>query len=259
MSSQGSNAQAAAGEAPNNQNVAAGTNGLMLILNQRKQIVNGEPVVLDRFRYAETRHEYGRGLRGFWAIAMKENELLQDFITDRDAEVLEFLKDVKCVRTEYPGGFRLDFIFRENPHFRNEVLCKNFFMADENETVLEAGGGSTIDWYEGRALGMHPTRFASFFNFFEQPAAPGRNRDQAREKASKDLQIGIAVKNEIIPHAVSWLTGEAVPPVEDEDEEMDGSGEDSGPGEIDDDLSDGASQMEMEDGSDEEADDEENP
>ncbi|RRT82617.1 hypothetical protein B296_00012053 [Ensete ventricosum] len=63
----------------------------------------------------------------------------------------------------------------------------------------------------------------SFFNFFNPPQA-----EQLQSQMEADYDIGSTIRDKIIPHAVSWFTGEAV---EDDDEveiedEEDGEDED---------------------------------
>jgi hypothetical protein len=44
-------------------------------------------------------------------------------VTERDAEVLSYLADVRVASLtgDEAGSFRLTFSFRENPHFTNKV------------------------------------------------------------------------------------------------------------------------------------------
>jgi nucleosome assembly protein 1-like 1 len=88
----------------------------------------------------------------------------------------------------------------------------------------------------------------SFFNFFSPPVPPKEGEDleeDIEERLELDYQLGEDIKEKIIPHAVSWFTGEALQYEgfeefeEDEfDEEEDEEEEDSEDGEDEEDDSD---------------------
>ncbi|PNX60488.1 nucleosome assembly protein 1-like 1-like [Trifolium pratense] len=69
----------------------------------------------------------------------------------------------------------------------------------------------------------------SFFNFFDPPEIPENHLnigEEAVEELQKemehDYEIGSEIRDKIIPHAVSWFTGEAaVGEFEEEDDEDD--------------------------------------
>ncbi len=65
------------------------------------------------------------GVPDFWLTAMTNNSILSAEITDRDAEVLGYLEDLRYDVAVDSGndwsGFRLEFHFRENPYFKNKV------------------------------------------------------------------------------------------------------------------------------------------
>jgi nucleosome assembly protein 1-like 1 len=53
----------------------------------------------------------------------------------------------------------------------------------------------------------------SFFNFFAPPVPPKENEEHEEdieERLELDYQLGEDIKEKIIPHAVSWFTGEAL-------------------------------------------------
>jgi nucleosome assembly protein 1-like 1 len=66
----------------------------------------------------------------------------------------------------------------------------------------------------------------SFFNFFNPPKAPSEgesvdSEDDIEERLELDYTIGEDIKEKLIPHAVSWFTGEALQFEELDDEELD--------------------------------------
>uniref|UniRef100_A0A5B6Z1U6 Nucleosome assembly protein 14 n=1 Tax=Davidia involucrata TaxID=16924 RepID=A0A5B6Z1U6_DAVIN len=175
-----------------------------------------------------------KGVPDFWLTAMKTNEVLAEEISERDEEALKYLKDIKWCRIDDPKGFKLEFFFNANPFFKNSVLTKTYHMIDDDEPILEKAIGTEIEWYPGKCLTQKilkkkPKKGSknakpitktenceSFFNFFNPPHVP-EDEDDIDEDAAEELQnqmeqdydIGSTIRDKIIPHAVSWFTGEA--------------------------------------------------
>ncbi|XVE54066.1 hypothetical protein DITRI_Ditri03aG0052200 [Diplodiscus trichospermus] len=192
-----------------------------------------------------------KGVPEFWLTAMKNNEVLSEEITERDEGALKYLKDIKWYRIEEPKGFKLEFYFDTNPYFKNTVLTKTYHMIDEDEPILEKAIGTEIEWYPGKCLTQKllkkkPKKGSknakpitktedceSFFNFFNPPQVPDDDEDidedaaeELQNQMEQDYDIGSTIRDKIIPHAVSWFTGEAIQgddlETEDEDEDDDG-------------------------------------
>lgn len=185
-----------------------------------------------------------KGVPDFWLTAMKTNEVLSEEISERDEGALKYLKDIKWCRIDNPKGFKLEFFFDTNPYFKNSVLTKTYHMIDDDEPILEKAIGTEIEWYPGKSLTQKilkkkPRKGSknskpmtktedceSFFNFFNPPEIPD-NDDGFDEETAEELQgqmeqdydIGSTIRDKIIPHAVSWFTGEAV---QDEFEDIEG-------------------------------------
>ncbi|KAL3644361.1 Nucleosome assembly protein [Castilleja foliolosa] len=191
-----------------------------------------------------------KGVPDFWLTAMKNNEVLVEEISERDEEALKFLKDIKWSRVDNPKGFKLEFYFDTNPFFKNSVLTKTYLMIDEDEPILEKALGTEIEWLPGKCLTQKilkkkpkkgsknakpitkTEKCESFFNFFSPPEVP-EEEDDIDEDAAEELQnlmeqdydVGSTIRDKIIPHAVSWFTGEAAEDefgdIEDEEDEDD--------------------------------------
>ncbi|CAL9061130.1 unnamed protein product [Musa banksii] len=209
-----------------------------------------------------------KGVPGFWLTAMKTNEVLAEEIQERDEEALKYLKDIKWCRIDDPKGFKLEFFFDPNPYFKNTVLTKTYHMIDEDEPILEKAIGTEIEWFPGKCLTQKilkkkPKKGSknakpitktedceSFFNFFNPPEVPDDDADIDEETAEQlqsqmevDYDIGSTIKDKIIPHAVSWFTGEAVQDddeleIEEEDEEEEDDDEEEDEDEDDEDDED---------------------
>ncbi|KAM7483854.1 hypothetical protein LguiB_008437 [Lonicera macranthoides] len=209
-----------------------------------------------------------KGVPEFWLTAMKTNEILAEEISERDEEALKYLKDIKWCRIDDPKGFKLEFFFDSNPFFNNSVLTKTYHMIDDDEPILEKAIGTDIKWLPGKCLThkilkKKPRKGSknakpitktenceSFFNFFSPPQVPEDEEDidediaeELQNQMEQDYDIGSTIRDKIIPHAVSWFTGEAVEgdeleDIEDEDEDDDDGDEDEDDDEEDEDDDD---------------------
>ncbi|CAL5045980.1 unnamed protein product [Urochloa decumbens] len=184
---------------------------------------------------AEGKESDAKGVPDFWLTAMKTNEVLSEEIQERDEPALKYLKDIKWSRIEDPKGFKLEFFFDTNPFFKNSILTKTYHMVDEDDPILEKAIGTEIEWHPGKnitqkVLKKKPKKGSknakpitkteaceSFFNFFNPPQVPDDEEDIDEETADElqsqmenDYDIGTTIRDKIIPHAVSWFTGEAV-------------------------------------------------
>ncbi|AQK95812.1 Nucleosome assembly protein 1-2 [Zea mays] len=190
-----------------------------------------------------------KGVPAFWLNAMKNHEILAEEIQERDEEALKYLKNITWYRISEPKGFKLEFQFGTNPFFKNSVLTKTYHMIDEDEPILEKAIGTEIEWYPGKCLtqkvlkkkprkGSKNTKpitktedCESFFNFFSPPQVPDDDEEidediaeQLQNEMEQDYDIGSTIRDKIIPHAVSWFTGEAAQ--DEEFEVMDGEDDD---------------------------------
>ncbi|XP_074309026.1 nucleosome assembly protein 1;2-like [Silene latifolia] len=254
------------------------------LYSKRYDVVNGvvevdgvsnEPADQEADKPAEE-----KGVPNFWFTAMKSNEVLADAIQEQDEEALKYLKDIKWHRIDVPKdenqkgeatkGFKLEFFFDPNPFFKNPVLTKTYFMIDEDEPILEKAIGTEIEWFPGKCLTekvlkKKPKKGSknakpitkteavdSFFNFFTPPEVPDDDEDIEEEAAEElqsmmelDYDVGSTIKEKIIPHAVSWFTGEAAQDDEfgdleedEDDDDEDDDDEDDDDDEEDDDEDD---------------------
>jgi len=187
------------------------------------------------------------GIPNFWLTAINNNEDLESSVQEWDKEPLKFLVDVRLTYCPDPhDGYELDFVFdaEKNTYFSNTVLKKKVktkLDEDDGEDMLINLEGSKIDWLEkdGKSQNVTvelkkkkqkskkggQTRVVtkeeprdSFFNFFSPPEGPGDDEDKAEEdledwneRAEEDYDRCEKFRTNLIPRAVHWYTGEAVP------------------------------------------------
>ncbi|PON48158.1 Nucleosome assembly protein (NAP) [Parasponia andersonii] len=122
-------------------------------------------------------------------------------------------------------------------------------MVEDDEPILEKAIGTKIERYPGKCLtqdifkkklrksGSKNTKpitktekCPSFFNFFNPPQIPEDDDDEEfaeelHSQMEQEYDIASTIQDKIIPHAVSWFTGEAVKG--DDFEDMENDDEDS--------------------------------
>ncbi|KAK7402260.1 hypothetical protein VNO78_14382 [Psophocarpus tetragonolobus] len=236
------------------------------LYSKRYEIVNGVVEVEGVTNEANIAAEE-KGVPDFWLTAIKTNETLAEEITERDEGAIKYLKDIKWCRIDDPKGFKLEFYFDSNPYFKNSVLTKTYHMIDDDDPILEKAIGTEIEWYPGKCLtqkvlkkkprkGSKNTKpitktekCESFFNFFNPPLVPEDDDDidddvveELQNLMEHDYDIGSTIRDKIIPHAVSWFTGEAAQSdfedIEDDDDYDDEETKDEEEEEEDDDHDD---------------------
>ncbi|KAL9314660.1 hypothetical protein ACSQ67_020112 [Phaseolus vulgaris] len=244
------------------------------LYTKRFDIVNGVTEVEGAANETteESEEDNEKGVPSFWLNAMKNNDVLAEEISERDEGALKFLKDIKWSRVENPKGFKLEFFFDTNTYFSNSVLTKTYHMIDEDEPILEKAIGTEIEWYPGKCLTQKVLKkkpkkgsknakpitktenCESFFNFFKPPEVPEDDDDidedlaeELQNQMEQDYDIGSTIRDKIIPHAVSWFTGEAVQGDEFEDLEDDEDEDDEEDEEEDEDEDDDDDEEEEED------------
>jgi len=87
---------------------------------------------------------------------MTNHDMIGEYVTERDAEVLAHVTDVRAETLEgdEAGGFRVAFLFAwpegTPPAFSNAQLTKTFYMEDAAELVPKRFVGTDIKWAAGR-------------------------------------------------------------------------------------------------------------
>lgn len=183
---------------------------------------------------------HSKGIPQFWVCAMGHMESIGSLLEEEDIDCLEYLQDITCVDDADGKGFTLKFWFKPNPYFENAELTKkyevpNLLMGDE--PVLKNVKGCEIRWKPDRSLtfeimkkkqkgkGKHAgqvrtvlkqERKESFFHWFQPPVMPAledMNEELAlklEEMFEQDFDVAQAFRQNIVPKAVQWFTGEIV-------------------------------------------------
>ncbi|KAI4963945.1 hypothetical protein ZWY2020_008642 [Hordeum vulgare] len=162
--------------------------------------VDGVPQEPTSENAAERGDSDAKGIPDFWLI-----------IQECDEPILKYLKDMKWSRIDDPKGFKLEFFFHANPFLKNSVQTKTYHMVDEDDPILEKAIETKIEWYPGKNV----TR-----KILKKKPKKGSKNTKPITKTEEST-----IRDKIIPHAISWFTGEAVQ-VEDFDDMEDGDEDD---------------------------------
>ncbi|XP_028406490.1 nucleosome assembly protein 1-like 1 isoform X1 [Dendronephthya gigantea] len=169
---------------------------------------------------------------------------------------LKFIDEEKTSQESGEGekevtmGFVLEFHFAPNAYFNNSVLTKTYKLSCEIDKEAPFGfegpeithtTGCTIDWkkgknvtvkvikkkqkHKGKGQGKYVNKTVkadSFFNFFTPPEVQEEEMDEETEQLLEaDFEIGHFFRENLIPKAVLFFTGEAMDDEFDEEEEED--------------------------------------
>ena len=136
----------------------------------REEIDAGEQVSLkDHDEYTPLPKDYTpspSGIPHFWLTALRNHVGLNDLISDRDAEALkhlldvrlEYLKEGEGQEAEAKGqpGYKISFYFEPNEYFENDILVKTYIYQEEvgywGDFVYDRALGTTIKWKEDKDL-----------------------------------------------------------------------------------------------------------
>ncbi len=157
----------------------------------------------------ETAEEDSEGIPSFWLTALENLNPVSDLISDRDADALKFLDNVRMEYLTTPG-FKLILEFKPNEFFKNEELTKTYYYQKElgysGDFIYDHAEGCEIDWKDNehnvtitvetrKQRNKHTmqvrtikklTPIDSFFNFFDPPKPPASDEDGEEEKEDKD-------------------------------------------------------------------------
>jgi len=215
------------------------------INQQRAKVINGahEPSGSELEWQSETEDDdavalalhpdYPKGVKGipkFWLHVFKNanEEVLMGLLEPHDEEVLSYMTDVTVSpRTD---GFKLHFHFKENPFFTNQELTKDYTYKEGPDPKsltydgleIAATKGCNIDWKEGKDLTKLTMKVEkitktdhdvpetvpadTFFDFFDPPVV--EDGEDIPASLAADFEVGLSIKEKLIPRAVLYFTGD---------------------------------------------------
>lgn len=160
-----------------------------------------------------------KGIPGFWLTALENLTTVSETITERDSEVLQYLRDIRMEYLPTPG-FELIFEFGDNEFFSNQILTKTYHYQAElgysGDFVYDHADGCEINWkskennvtinIERRKQRNKTTKQTrtiekltpceSFFNFFDPPKPPKINKEESEEDEEESEEEEIEDEDE---------------------------------------------------------------
>nr|XP_004660987.1 nucleosome assembly protein 1-like 2 [Jaculus jaculus] len=183
----------------------------------------------------ENKEEDPKGIPDFWLTVLKNVEALTPLIKKYDEPILKLLTDIK-VKLSEPGeplSFTLEFHFKPNEYFKNELLTKTYVLKSRlgycdphpyRGTAIEYCKGCDIDWNEGKNVTLKTVKKKqkhrvwgtirtvtedypkdSFFNYFSPHGISLNGGDR-----NEDFLLGHNLRTYIIPRSVLFFSGDAV-------------------------------------------------
>merc|ERR1712007_324180 len=153
---------------------------------------------------------------------------------------------------ESNNGFKIVFVFQNNPYFEGKALWKEYITKEvcpytPGDMDIEEIKASPISWSPGMNITVVKTQKKnkggvkrnknkgkekeearkSFFRYFFKNLKPDADLpdDLPDDVMENDHETGIALRDQIIPYAVRWYTGEVIMEYDDDDDEDDESGD----------------------------------
>eukprot|EP00128_Syssomonas_multiformis_P009219 Colp12_sorted_trinity150504_noHs@5711 len=222
---------------------------------EEENIVIGDKKLNEHFKtkakISEIKESAGteKGIPEFWATAMKNCSPIAEMIHECDEPILKHLTDIKLSYLEDNPGFRLEFVFEPNEFFNNTVLSKTYYLngSDPEGYLFDHAEGTKIEWKPNKDVTVTTVKKKqkakgkkgatrtivktvpnkdTFFNFFTAIKVPtdedeedededGEEEESLGMRIGMDYEAGETFKTKLIPHALTWFTGEAL---EDESE-----------------------------------------
>ncbi|QLG74742.1 hypothetical protein HG535_0H00670 [Zygotorulaspora mrakii] len=155
-----------------------------------------------------------KGIPSFWLTALENLPVVSETITDRDAEILDFLIDVRVeYLTNGKPGFKLLFEFDpETPYLKEKLLVKTYHYQSElgysGDFIYDHADGQKITWSDKESnptisVEMRKQRnkvtkqvrtiekvtpVDSFFNFFDPPTVPSTKDNAATDNGEGESE-----------------------------------------------------------------------
>ncbi|KAH8741783.1 nucleosome assembly protein [Cryptosporidium ryanae] len=211
---------------------------------QYNEIYNRRDQVLELGSVGETGTP---GIPQFWVKAMNNSRILGSAIEEYDIPILSYLKNITTEWTsEEQSGFVLNFNFSPNPFFEGTNIRKEYIMIflEDDEPLLSSTVSTEIKWNSGKdptqevvvrrqrhkqskqlRIVTETAPRESFFNFFKPLNVPSDEELSKMDRfdimelestVETDYEMGIFIRDKLIPYSVYWFTGEAI----DDDDEV---------------------------------------
>lgn len=175
-------------------------------------------------------HQYGTpGCKGFWLQAFQNSEAIGEGIEEHDEDVLNYLQDI--TKTDLDAklpqkGFKLDFVFKENPYFANSSLWVEFhvdYNIESYKPYLDSDcievKSSEIEWKAGKNVTVEVVAKKVKGGGAKKAKAKAKSKEEPRASFFRNLFRSLKVGDEAPADFLAMLEGMEEEPDEDD---MDG-------------------------------------
>jgi len=170
--------------------------------------------------HLEKRNEFIKSIPNFWVTAFVNHPQISGILEEEEEDCLHYLVKLEVEEFEdIKSGYRINFHFKENPFFENDILTKEFHLGTSGDPASQS---TPIRWKEGQELpkksketkGRKRTlEMKSFFKWFQDNGDPSYD------------DIAEVIKDDMWPNPLQYYL---VPDIEVENgvEDGDSDGED---------------------------------
>lgn len=100
--------------------------------------------------YFDKRNDLIRKIPNFWVTAFVNHPQISAILDEEEEECLHYLTKVEVEEFEdIKSGYRIKFVFDENPFFNDRELCKEFHLGQSGDPASKS---TPINWKEGMDL-----------------------------------------------------------------------------------------------------------
>jgi len=172
--------------------------------------------------YYAKRSEHIARIPNFWLTAFVNHPQVSALLGEEDEDVLQHLTKVEIQEfDDIKSGYKINFLFSENPYFDNSIITKEFRL---NESGEPASKSTTINWKPGKDLTQRSSA--------AQKGAKKRTHEEQQDSlfcwftdhsdAGAD-ELGEVIKDDIFPNPLQYYLASEM---DEEQSEGENAGED---------------------------------
>lgn len=100
--------------------------------------------------HLEKRNEFIKSIPNFWVTAFVNHPQISGILEEEEEDCLHYLTKLEVEEFEdIKSGYRINFHFKPNPFFENDILTKEFHLGTSGDPASQS---TPIRWKEGQEL-----------------------------------------------------------------------------------------------------------
>ncbi|KAL1240803.1 Nucleosome assembly protein 1-like [Trichinella spiralis] len=143
-----------------------------------------------------------KGVPDFWATVLRNGEFTGELVNPNDEILLKSLTNIEVRYSKDPEGFSLHFFFDENDYFTNTELTKHYVTTTEmrKRNPFDYDAKERQDWKLLCSEGDY-------------------SDEEQKDYLLEDIEVAEVIRDQLVPNAVLFFTGEAADQDDFDDEE----------------------------------------